>query len=601
MQSNVHTRFPLATLALLAVAGGASGQSSGQVQFSVDWQGPPVGAPDSAFAFPITEGDVLRPAGGSPAFGPMPLPGIRHAAGFGPAPGLGLPLHGACVGHLGGTACAVEVDALSYGVEPRLTPATPLRHALLFSVDEWAIGIPGLPAAPDVQGEAPVGDASADLMVDWGLAPGPLAPFAAPAPGHVAVVDGDGMPSGSGALYRGLGLVEPNAPAAGVPDGGSNLDAVVLGPFGGQWPTTGVYFSLDAAFGDPLEGVLNSGSAAAHGFVGGDVLHTAAPSGVPALFAPAGLLGLDLLGVGSDDLDALILAENGSGAFERSLQPYDWVAGNRDMLLFSVRRNSAVIGMPDSIFGLPIEEGDLLTTPLAPAFGGVSPFPGIFIAAENLGLATLRSGTAPAAGSADDLDAAELLHKPLYDCNGNGREDAVDVAAGSSADANGNGVPDECETTISSFCLCPAALAPCGNADPAAGCANSTGQGGLLTAAGSTSVGADDLVLTATQLPLFQPGILIMGPASVAPIPFGDGLRCVGGPIYRFAPPQGSGAGGTMSWGTGLVAYTIANNPPAGWIVAGSTWHFQTWYRDPAGPCGTSTNLTSAIQALFVP
>jgi hypothetical protein len=36
---------------------------------------------------------------------------------------------------------------------------------------------------------------------------------------------------------------------------------------------------------------------------------------------------------------------------------------------------------------------------------------------------------------------------PLYDCNENGIEDAVDIATGSSADADGNGVPDECQET----------------------------------------------------------------------------------------------------------------------------------------------------------
>ena len=35
---------------------------------------------------------------------------------------------------------------------------------------------------------------------------------------------------------------------------------------------------------------------------------------------------------------------------------------------------------------------------------------------------------------------------PFYDCNHNGVADAVDIAQGSSADANGNGIPDECET-----------------------------------------------------------------------------------------------------------------------------------------------------------
>jgi hypothetical protein len=32
-----------------------------------------------------------------------------------------------------------------------------------------------------------------------------------------------------------------------------------------------------------------------------------------------------------------------------------------------------------------------------------------------------------------------------FDCNGNGVEDAVDIAGGYSADEDGNGIPDECE------------------------------------------------------------------------------------------------------------------------------------------------------------
>lgn len=34
---------------------------------------------------------------------------------------------------------------------------------------------------------------------------------------------------------------------------------------------------------------------------------------------------------------------------------------------------------------------------------------------------------------------------PRIDCNENGVDDAVDIALGTSGDANANGVPDECE------------------------------------------------------------------------------------------------------------------------------------------------------------
>jgi|JI10StandDraft_1071094.scaffolds.fasta_scaffold250927_2 hypothetical protein len=33
---------------------------------------------------------------------------------------------------------------------------------------------------------------------------------------------------------------------------------------------------------------------------------------------------------------------------------------------------------------------------------------------------------------------------PLYDCNGNGVEDAFDIANGTSSDLDCDGVPDEC-------------------------------------------------------------------------------------------------------------------------------------------------------------
>jgi hypothetical protein len=190
-----------------------------------------------------------------------------------------------------------------------------------------------------------------------------------------------------------------------------------------------------------------------------------------------------------------------------SMFPYDWAGGGTDMLLFSVRRGSAVVGMPDSIFGIPIEPGDILTTPLAPAMGGVSPFPGILIAAENLGLATKRSMGVP---YGDELDALDTERLAFFDCNGNGREDALDIALGSSNDNNNNGIPDECELIVKYSCYCPAP-GVCGNPDPSAGCRNSTGAGALLTATGTSSVTADNLILTTTQAPPFVPGILIQG------------------------------------------------------------------------------------------
>lgn len=553
--------------------------------FSIDWHGPTIAAPDFAGGVPITEGDLLAPGLGTLTLGPLSRPAIAVPHGAG---GLGL-LPG-CVGHPAGTPCPVEVDAVSRGLDALPKPVGFAAGEIRFSTDVFAASLPN-GVAPNPTTELPVGDASADVWTNAApLPPGPLPP-GGPFP-TVGTIDGDGMPSASAFAYPGLGLVEPNVPTPMPAHVGDTLDALDHGQPG--FPASGVFFSLDPAFFDALTGLPHAGSAAAHGASGADVLHAPAPGVFGGVWAPAPALGLDL--VGPDDIDALWLAENGSGVFEPSLTPYDWAGGATDALLFSVRRGSAVIGMPDSIGGVPIEEGDILTTPLPTFLGGVSPFPGIFVAAENLGLATVRSG-APG-GFGDDLNALDGLDGPIVDCNGNGIEDAVDIASGVSQDANLNGIPDECEEVGKPFCFCPAP-GVCGNPDPTAGCANSTGAGGLLTASGGTSVGADDLVLTVSQLPANQFNVLFMGPSVVGATPLADGLRCVGGSLWRY-PAQQANASGTTVY-TNLVTYANGNFPPVGQIAAGSTWYFQDWFRDVPGPCGNGSNVTHAVAVTFTP
>ncbi|HVS17351.1 MAG TPA: hypothetical protein VMT18_02035 [Planctomycetota bacterium] len=598
MQNPSISSFSRALVALAALSGAAAAQST--VHFSVDWQSLTVGTPDSAFGFPITEGDVLVPTAPAIGLGPLPGPSIAWSAGFAPVPGLGLFGHAGCAGHAGSTPCIVEVDALSFGRDFAPLAGMTLKHFVRFSTDEYARGIFGMPASPTVWDESLAGDLCADVLVDFGIGAMPTPPFGAAMPGSVAFLDGNGLASLTPALYPGLGLVEPRPPTPVLPKLGDNLDALEMDPGSatGGPPPFGFFFSLDAAFPDPFTGIPNTGSAAAHGFPPGAVLHTPVPGGAPVLYAPPPLLGLDLVGgPQSDDLDALALAENGLAGYQPSQTPFDWgVAGGSDMLLFSVRRGSAVIGMPDSLFGIPISEGDILTTPIPTALGGISPFPAIFIAAENIGLATLRSGTG--GNFNDELDALDLDPKGLLDCNGNGVEDAIDIATGTSPDTNGNGIPDECEGGVTYDCFCPSPLGPCGNDDATAGCRNSTGQGGLLTATGSTSVGADDLVLTTTQMPAFTPGLMLMGPGIGGPLPFFDGRRCVNGALLRW-PVKFAGATGSFSYGPGLSAFSIANFPPAYWLTPGSVWHFQTWYRDNTGPCGSGANISNSASVLF--
>lgn len=387
-----------------------SARVQAQPTFSIDFQGPTMAMGVDFFnldpAHPIFEGDILSapfPGGplGVPTPGPFAVsPGVVINGGPvlipGDPPGLGI------------GPFFMELDALSYGTDPPISG--PLEvSTIFFSVDEFAEGEPAVLDLPSVssEGRTGAGEASADIFANTALVP--MFPGAAPvgAVGNVRILDGDGLDSGAPVL--GLALIEPNpATLFAIPDPGDNLDALDMDWSGGP---TGfdVYFSLDAAFPDPLESVVmgvvpNTGTAAGMGFAPGDVLvvvpHTfpIVPIAV-AIFAPAVALGLDLVpgaGAGSDDLDALVLAENGTGMFEPSMTPYDWLGvGGPDMLLFSVRRGSAVIGEADSLYGAPIAEGDILTTPIPMAAGGLSLYPAIFVPAEWLGLATARARPLP--------------------------------------------------------------------------------------------------------------------------------------------------------------------------------------------------------------
>ena len=581
-------------LLFLALASPLAGAQ--QFTFSVDWKGPTISQAGSLSTLPITEGDILTFGPGAPGLGPLPPPSFAL-----PGNNLGLALYNTCVGHLPGQPCGVEVDAISQGADRLLPLNSPGdSERLWFSTDEWALGLPQAHLGPTVFTEgALVADLSSDVFVTMQLFTGPLPPSAGPGL-HVGVFDGDGLASNapSGRQYPGIGLVEPNPPNTNLPNAGDNLDALNLGASPG-FPVSGYFFSVDSGLFDPLTTVNNSGTATNQAVSGADVLVVATPAASPTIFAPAGALGLDLLGgADTDDLDALVLAENGNGVFDPSSVPYDWTGGATDMLLFSVRRGSAVVGQLDSIFGVPIEPGDVLTTPLSPANGGLSPFPGILYAAETLGLRTTRSHGAM---HGDDIDGMDFEDSPCFDCNNNGVEDAVDIATGSSSDVNDNGIPDECEA-IEEYGFCFPGLEPCGNDDLTAGCGNSTGEGAHLYFTGTHGLAADDLVLHGEHLPPSVFAILFMGSGRTL-VPFGDGLRAVddrGPGLFRY-PVQATTPGGGMTQGPGIAAYSCLQFPPTGCISAGSSWNFQGWYRDRHGPCGSGFNTTNGVEVVFGP
>lgn len=131
---------------------------------------------------------------------------------------------------------------------------------------------------------------------------------------------------------------------------------------------------------------------------------------------------------------------------------------------------------------------------------------------------------------------------------------------------------------------------------PGQGCLNSTGQGAVLRAVGSTSVAADDLLLSVTQMPQQTTGVFVVGDAQLQPpLSLRAGLLCAGGTIARYA---GESAGA-------LGAYSLSGpvSLSQGLIQAGDSYVFQAWYRDltPLAPCGATSNLSNSVLVTFAP
>jgi hypothetical protein len=179
-------------------------------------------------------------------------------------------------------------------------------------------------------------------------------------------------------------------------------------------------------------------------------------------------------------------------------------------------------------------------------------------------------------GIADGLDISQGTSQ---DCNGNGVPDSCDITASPSLDLNGNGILDSCECLVASYCT----AAP-----------NSVSAGGaLMNNAGTVSVGQNNLTLLCNNCPPNTSGVFFYGPLQTQVV-FGNGYRCVAGPVTRLGLTVASPAG---------IAAKSLNYPtllPTAAITPGSTWNFQFWYRNPAAG-GAGFNLSNGLSIRFCP
>ena len=123
---------------------------------------------------------------------------------------------------------------------------------------------------------------------------------------------------------------------------------------------------------------------------------------------------------------------------------------------------------------------------------------------------------------------------------------------------------------------------------------NSTGLASTISATGSSSISANDLVLSADSLPA-QPGIFIAGPDETQ-VPFFNGFLCVSPQgLQRFIAVSAP-SGGVVS-----QVVDIASSVAGGLnVAAGAPYYFQRWNRDPAAG-GGNANFSDGLRVVYAP
>jgi hypothetical protein len=155
-------------------------------------------------------------------------------------------------------------------------------------------------------------------------------------------------------------------------------------------------------------------------------------------------------------------------------------------------------------------------------------------------------------------------------------------------------------TAVFPVCAGDGSLAPCPCSNDSApgdrsGCLHSLGTGGHLDAIGQSLLSQDTLVLSGSSMPS-TPVIYFQGDLEIAPVVFGDGLRCTGGSLHRLA---------VLFNVSGESQYPGPGDPPlsvAGGVGSPGLRMYQAYFRDSATFCTAATfNATNAVRVHWLP
>ena len=164
-----------------------------------------------------------------------------------------------------------------------------------------------------------------------------------------------------------------------------------------------------------------------------------------------------------------------------------------------------------------------------------------------------------------------------------------------------------CATPVTYFCFGDGTglACPCANSGAVGnGCANSLNvNGGNLAASGNASVSGDTWLLSGSGIPngpgLYYQAVNQLGGGNG--VVFGDGIRCIGGSVFRLGIV--TAAGNASTYPTGVTPPNNIAISVKGFNLAGDVRNYQLWYRDSTiGFCSASVfNLTNAVNVTWLP
>jgi Tol biopolymer transport system component len=142
---------------------------------------------------------------------------------------------------------------------------------------------------------------------------------------------------------------------------------------------------------------------------------------------------------------------------------------------------------------------------------------------------------------------------------------------------------------------------PCSNPPSASGhgCDNSSGTGGAIVwASGVAYLSADSLVFTTDLEPPTALSIVMQGNAGIpAGVPYGQGVRCLGGTVIRrlYVKPASAGSITAPDFAAGDPQVTVRSAEKGDVIQPGQSRWYLVYYRDPIvlGGCPASSTFNA--------